>query len=416
MSPVRVLAVVVLAAACSSPDALDGWPAELVTRSPTSQPGLIGYSVNDLPAVQLLDSDGKPMVGVDITFATTVGGGSVSGVATTGTNGVATVGAWSVGLGANQVTATIPAPFRVPPVTFSANGVAPAYNIAVSFMTAVSPARQAVFDTAAARWQRLIYGDVPDAFLTGVPPGACAGFGASVDNTTVDDLRILADLDSIDGPGAILGFAGFCIFRSTGKLPVVGVMVFDTADVANLESLGLFDEVIMHEMGHVLGFGTIWGSGFLNVLVGAGGGDPYFSGANARATFDRIGGASYTGGGKVPVENCCGPGTRDSHWRETAFTHPLAPGVTTSELMTGFLNANGPNPLSAVTIASLRDEGYLTNYAAADSFTVSFGAAQAPPAAGATPTAGRIALGDDILRMPIYAVDGRGRLTLVWRP
>jgi hypothetical protein len=63
------------------------------------------------------------------------------------------------------------------------------------------------------------------------------------------------------------------------------------------------------------------------------------------------------------VENTGGGGTRDVHWRES---------ILTNELMTGFLNS-GVNPLSAITVASFRDEGYLTNDANADPFV--FGAA-----------------------------------------
>jgi hypothetical protein len=32
---------------------------------------------------------------------------------------------------------------------------------------------------------------------------------------------------------------------------------FDTADIALLDSLGLLDEVILHEMGHVIGIGSL---------------------------------------------------------------------------------------------------------------------------------------------------------------
>src|SRR5206468_4913919 len=93
-------------------------------------------------------------------------------------------------------------------------------------------------------------------------------------NETIDDLVIFAVLDSIDGPGKILGQAGPCFIRLPGYLPLIGVMRFDTADVANLESAGQFDEVILHEMGHVLGFGTIWGPlGLLADPASAGGTD-----------------------------------------------------------------------------------------------------------------------------------------------
>jgi hypothetical protein len=42
-----------------------------------------------------------------------------------------------------------------------------------------------------------------------------------------------------------------------------------------------------------------------------------------------------------------------------------------SELMTGFLDKNGSNPLSRVTIAGLDDLGYTVDYATADTYTKS---------------------------------------------
>ena len=41
-------------------------------------------------------------------------------------------------------------------------------------------------------------------------------------------------------------------------LPAKGVMFFDTADLAEMEREGTLNDVITHEMGHVLGIGTIW--------------------------------------------------------------------------------------------------------------------------------------------------------------
>src|SRR5690349_16518450 len=83
--------------ACRGSDALSGWPAAIVARSPLSQTGLIGYNVNDPPSVQLLDADGHPIPGASVTFTLTAGGGVLSsGVATTGSDGVATVGSWAV--------------------------------------------------------------------------------------------------------------------------------------------------------------------------------------------------------------------------------------------------------------------------------------------------------------------------------
>ena len=66
-------------------------------------------------------------------------------------------------------------------------------------------------------------------------------------------------LQRIDGPGGILGQAGACFVRLSDGLPLYGVMFFDTDDLAFLEANSLLDEVIVHEMGHVLGFsGGIW--------------------------------------------------------------------------------------------------------------------------------------------------------------
>jgi hypothetical protein len=58
----------------------------------------------------------------------------------------------------------------------------------------------------------------------------------------------------------------------------------------------------------------------------------------------------------VPVEGTGGPGTADSHWRESVFAN---------ELMTGFIGGNN-NPLSKVTSRSLLDLGYAIDDATAD--------------------------------------------------
>jgi hypothetical protein len=392
---------------CSGPDALDAWPAALVIKSPSGQTALMGYGVNAPPAVRLIDVDGKPIAGAKVTFTLTQGAGTLTGpVAATDSDGVATLGGWSITVGPNVVTASIPGPFRVDPVRFTATGVAAAYQIDVQFLTTVSPARRAVFDSAAAHWERLIYGDVPDINIVNpTPPNLCFQGQPSISGL-IDDVLIHVVLDSIDGPGSILGAASPCLIRSAGRLPLYGEMIFDTADVATLEQEGSFDEVVLHEMAHVLGFGTLWEPFGLNLLAGSGGPDPYFIGVLARAEFNRIGGTAYTGGNKVPLENMGGPGTVESHWRESVFGN---------ELMTGFVSVGGSNPLSVVTVASMGDEGYLVNYAAADAYAHTF---TTPPAAGAgfpggpTPT---IALGNDILRLPIYTVDRIGRVAGVYR-
>lgn len=382
-NPADFLATAVLAATVPS-----------LARFAGDTQGLTAFTVNVPPAVRFRSAAGTPIAGATVTFAVAGGGGSLTGAtALTDANGVATVGSWSLAAGANALTATVTGPGLIVgnPVTFAATGAQKRFHVDVRFLTAMTPSQKATFTNAANRWETLIYGDVPDYSLL-ISAGRC-GSNAPGMNETIDDIVILASIDSIDGPGKILGQAGPCVLRNGSRLPVLGEMEFDVADADTLEAQGQFDLVIEHEMGHVLGFGTIWGSG---LLVGGGGSDPHFVGSQALAAFDRVGGTLFTGT-KVPVENCCGSGTRDSHWRET---------ILISELMTGFLNS-GSNPLSLLTAASMGDLGYQVNYAGSDPYVLS--AAAARPAAV-------LALGNDILRLPMMVIDHTGRILGVLYP
>ncbi len=223
------------------------------------------------------------------------------------------------------------------------------FEITVRFVGGLSPSQQGAFDAAAARWSEVIRSGLPDVSLD-LPAGDCAP-GVPAFSGTVDDLLIDAASGSIDGPGGILAQAGPCLVRTGGGLPAYGAMLFDTADLADLEAAGQMEDVIRHEMGHVLGIGTVWGS----LLSGAGTSDPTFTGSAARGAWDAVAGGS---GISVPVENSGGAGTADAHWRESVFGN---------ELMTGYLDP-GTNPLSAVTVGSLADIGYGVDLGAADPF------------------------------------------------
>ncbi len=76
------------------------------------------------PSVKVTDAFSNPVSGVTVTFAAASGGGSVTGPSqTTGADGTATVGGWTLGtvVGANSVTAT--AAGLSTPLTFTATGV-----------------------------------------------------------------------------------------------------------------------------------------------------------------------------------------------------------------------------------------------------------------------------------------------------
>lgn len=213
------------------------------------------------------------------------------------------------------------------------------FNITFRYLVDLTPRQLEVFESAAARWERIIIKDVPS--FTGSIPSAFVGVPAI--EGTIDDIVIEVVIAPIDGPGNILGQAGPRFARDEDNLTLSGVMFFDVDDLDFLDELDLFEDVIVHEMGHVLGVGTLWN--FNRMLRQGPNTNPYFSGKFANIHWNAEGGTN-----ELPIENMGGPGTALSHWRES---------VLRNELMTGFINL-GENPLSRITAGSLRDLGYGT--------------------------------------------------------
>lgn len=234
---------------------------------------------------------------------------------------------------------------RADPKRAKAAKAAAPFTITVVFLGGLTTPQKNAFKTAAKRWSKVIVGDLPDVVVNG---------------QVIDDVQIEASGVAIDGPGGILGQAGPTHLRpaSAGAakfIPAKGRMQFDTADLANMQANGTLGDVITHEMGHVLGIGTIWT--MKGLLAGGGGNNPTFTGTNAKKEYGTLKG---TGPAAVPVENTGGPGTANSHWRETVFRN---------ELMTGFV-AGPPNPMSRLTVASLKDLGYKVDLAKAEPYSL----------------------------------------------
>jgi hypothetical protein len=220
------------------------------------------------------------------------------------------------------------------------------FQIEIRFLGGLTQQQQNAFKKAADRWTKVIVGDLP---------------AVHVDGELIDDLLILAQGVAIDGPGRILGQAGPTHLRpatagASAYIPAKGIMSFDTADLKAMQQQGTLNDVITHEMGHVLGFGTIWIP--KKLLKGSGTTNPTFSGKNAMNAYKDL--RHLAGRAEVPVENMGGPGTRDSHWRESVFGN---------ELMSGYIAA-ADNPLSRLTVASLRDLGYAVNLDAAEPYAL----------------------------------------------
>ena len=139
----------------------------------------------------------------------------------------------------------------------------------------------------------------------------------------------------------VAGRGGPRLLREESHLPVLGCMAFSQHGI-NLLVTGL------HEIGHVLGFGTIWED--LGFYHNPPDGDEHFNGPLATAAFDDAGGWDYTGK-KVPVSSDGG------HWRV-----PLLSG----ELM----GPGGGGALSAITAQSMADLGYGVDATQADPYTL----------------------------------------------
>lgn len=132
------------ASAISTPVSLGvGAPASVAGTAGDGQSATVGTAVATPPAVVVRDAGGTPVAGVAVTFAIASGGGSVSGgSASTGADGVATVGRWTLGdaAGANTLTATVGAEnVSGNPVTFTATGT-PGSASAARSSVGVAPA------------------------------------------------------------------------------------------------------------------------------------------------------------------------------------------------------------------------------------------------------------------------------------
>ncbi|MFT6178506.1 MAG: hypothetical protein ACJAQT_000578 [Akkermansiaceae bacterium] len=215
-----------------------------------------------------------------------------------------------------------------------------------------TPAQEVLFTNAANAWMSRITG------YRGV--------------MSVSSITITAVIAPIDGPGGTLGSAspiGVSIQDEDGLpggnefvLTTTGDMTFDSDDAGALTA-----SVIEHEMGHVLGIGSLWSAANVG-LAGPGRQELYttgsgeFTGANATAAWQAEFGQLDA---FVPVELSGGAGTANAHWNEnvngagsTGITQAGTGNDMRNELMTGWLN--DPTFVSNMTLASLNDIGYTT--------------------------------------------------------
>lgn len=215
------------------------------------------------------------------------------------------------------------------------------YNIQIDFKGGWTADLQDAFIASADLLSSWIVGDIADVFYRG---------------KIIDDIVISAELKDIDGAGGILGQAGPTAVRTDGYLPATAVMQFDSADADAFNQVGQWEEIVLHEMVHSIGFGSIWE--FLGLVDGSGTQTPTFNGTAATLTYQAEFGAEGADG--VPLEQDGGSGTVESHWDEETFGAELMTGYLDSSTSVSFDVADTGDDLSDMTLASLEDLGYDT--------------------------------------------------------
>lgn len=233
-------------------------------------------------------------------------------------------------------------------VAFSTHGMANVLNpfdIQLSIGSGYSNSQIGLLNDAAGFWER-----------------ALLGYDVSFSAASLQSVSVNVSIDTIDGTNSILAQAGPVngrLWTGDSKIFVTGGDVtFDAADVATMPDSTFF-QVMVHELAHVIGFGTLWNFEFngtlFNPVLNA---DGNYIGQNALALYQQLAPAASS----IPV-------TANAHWAENSA-------LGQSELLTPFINFADPNNyISAVTLASFEDKGFIVDY----------GALSAVPVPGALP-------------------------------
>lgn len=393
--------------------AVPGPASEIVIVQGDNQVSEAKLPVPVSPKIQVRDSYENGVAGLSVSFRG--GGGSVAipSESETDAGGFAGVDRWILGATEGltyRLTAQVSdGDQTVGMIRFSATATPSVYDLVIvhADSSAVSERQFEAFAKAEEFWEKAVRGNLGWSTVRKADLDWCLSL-ADIDyevpgDRVVDDLLIYADVREVDGPGGIFAGAGPCQIRAEGALPVVGIMFFDIDDLNDMEQVEEgrhLDGTVLHEMAHVMGFGTLWEyMGLLEDPVDptnpTGNEDPHFVGDSAIQAFFEVGGDDYTGE-PVPAENLGGQGVVNGHWREFVFQ---------TELMSPFLDGGVLNPLSVVTLASFQDLGYLeVDLSVADEFELP---SSSPGLAGAD---WRRWMEGDILRIPLAVVDREGRV------
>ena len=177
---------------------------------------------------------------------------------------------------------------------------------------------------------------------------------------TLDGIEVDVSVADIDGPSGTLAFAGtsgflenqggFTFVTNNAGTTSTGVMTIDTADFSS----NLIVDVINHEVGHALGFGTLFDSN--NLTSGAG----IYSGTNGLLAYQAEVDLDAT---FIPLQN--DPPFVNGHFDENIPLTDVLGRDFSAELFTPFIengtNAENPelNFFSQTSAGVFQDLGYI---------------------------------------------------------
>ncbi|WP_416882987.1 DUF4214 domain-containing protein [Marivita sp.] len=237
------------------------------------------------------------------------------------------------------------------------------FNITIEFASEdVSNAYISAFEDAVDRWEDIITGDLPYAFVEGygyvddiLIEVAVEDIELSFAGVEQTILAISSVLDQRDGPSG------------AGALPTYSRIVINSEEVGTLLNL---DEFVANTIGRALGFGALWEEfGIVRLIDGV----ATYVGSNGLRELEEL---SDNLNGVNALEDGADGGLAAQYWSEAIFN---------SELMTSRVETRRPevgpgnpgipdNPISALTIAAMQDLGYQVDYGEADFYRLSPGA------------------------------------------